>query len=287
MDRRLIQTAVFGSPDSDEPALCPEDAEELDAFRREHTNESIWCGTSLPGGCGRQLMTRRCIDKVSHFAHYKDNGAEHQCGRRTRGKDGANHLFVKADLAAWARTQGVSAVFDYPDPLGSGVLIRLEDARVVLVHLDKARPVPWTDETVWEVVLGPGVRSNPGVLARRGYVHRIRFEDQPGGRRRVQFGTEKPRVGTDWFGLDKLLLTAGGLTEAGHPAPAAPTSATARRTPASKQRTSTPATPPATSQPPAARQPEPVRRALLRLSAAVRENQPSHVAVPCNRSRNS
>jgi hypothetical protein len=59
MDRRLIRTAVFGSSDSDEPALCPETAEELDAFRREYENVTIWCGTMFEGGCGRRLMTRR------------------------------------------------------------------------------------------------------------------------------------------------------------------------------------------------------------------------------------
>ncbi|MEU9706948.1 hypothetical protein [Streptomyces sp. NPDC047981] len=41
MDRRLIQTAVFGSPDSDDPALCPETPEELEAFRREHEGVTI------------------------------------------------------------------------------------------------------------------------------------------------------------------------------------------------------------------------------------------------------
>ncbi|MFE5591167.1 hypothetical protein [Streptomyces sp. NPDC056549] len=74
MDRRLIQTALFGSPDSDEPALCPETPQELEDFRREHTGVTIWCGTQFEGGCGRQLTTRLCIDKICHFAHYGSGG---------------------------------------------------------------------------------------------------------------------------------------------------------------------------------------------------------------------
>ncbi|QUC59159.1 hypothetical protein IOD14_21600 [Streptomyces sp. A2-16] len=100
MDRRLIQTAVFGSPDSDEPALCPETVEELDVFRSEHEDVPIWYGTKFEGGCGRRLTTRRCTDKICHFAHYGSGGDGRPCGRKEHGKDSVNHLFAKAHLAA-------------------------------------------------------------------------------------------------------------------------------------------------------------------------------------------
>ncbi|MFP8963235.1 hypothetical protein ACLIYP_22180 [Streptomyces nanhaiensis] len=281
MDRRLIQTAVLGSPESDEPVVCPEDAEELDRFRREHANDTWWCGINLPGGCGRQLMTKRYTDKVCHFAHYRDGGDEHQCSRQARGRDSANHLFVKADFAAWLRAQGVSAEFEYPEPLGSAVLVRLEDGRVLLVHLDKDRPVMWDDGTVWEIVLGPGVRISPDALAHRGHVHRIRFDNEPGGRRSVKAGIEMPGVGSRWFDLHELVLTADGLTAADQPtagqfAASAPAPATtAASTPV--QRTIVSVAPPAVRKVPASRQPDPVRRAVLRLDGALHDNQPRRV----------
>ncbi|MEV6583758.1 hypothetical protein AB0M92_37115 [Streptomyces sp. NPDC051582] len=146
LDRRLIQTAVFGSSDSDEPALCPETVEELDAFRREHESTTIWCGTKFEGGCGRRLTTRRCTDKICHFAHYGADGAGQRCGRTAKGKDSADHLFAKAHLAAWLRAHGLTAEFTYPEPLGSAVRAQLDDGRTFLLHLDRSRPVAWDDD---------------------------------------------------------------------------------------------------------------------------------------------
>lgn len=146
MDRRLIQTAVFGSSDSDEPALCPETVDELDAFRLEHENTTIWCGTHFEGGCGRRLTTRRCTDKICHFAHYGTDGSGQPCTRTAKGKDSANHLFAKAHLAAWLRAHNHTAEFTYPEPLGSAVQARLDDGRTFLVRLDRSRPVAWDDD---------------------------------------------------------------------------------------------------------------------------------------------
>ncbi|WP_050514126.1 MULTISPECIES: hypothetical protein [Streptomyces] len=210
MDRRLIQTAVFGSPDSDAPALCPETPEELEAFRREHDGITIWCGTQFEGGCGRRLTTRLCADKICHFAHYGSGGGGQSCGRKDRGKDDANHLFAKAHLASWLRTQGVTAEFAFPEPLGSAVTVRLQDGRSLLLHLDRSRPVPW-DPGTWEVILGPGVRD-PHALTQRGYLHRVRFVDRPGGGRVMLFGTELYGRGTEvWDALDGIVLGPEGL----------------------------------------------------------------------------
>lgn len=217
MDRRLIQTAVFGSPDSDDPALCPEIPEELEAFRREHAGVTIWCGTRFEGGCGRQLTTRLYTDKICHFAHYGSGGTGQPCGRKDRGKDDANHLFAKAHLASWLRAQNITAEFDFPEPLGSAVTVRLPDGRKLHLHLDRNQPVSW-DPTVWETILGPGVRD-PHALIQRGYLHRVRFDDRPGGGRILLFGTEIHGRGTEhWDALEDIALTPEALVSRTRPA---------------------------------------------------------------------
>lgn len=275
MDRRLIQTAVFGSPDSDEPAVCPETVEELEDFRRRHENDSIWCGTMFEGGCGRRLTTRLCTDKICHFAHYASGRPGERCGRKAKGKDSANHLFAKAHLAAWLHTQGLSAEFSYPEPLGSAVLVKLEDGRTLMLHLDRNRPVTWDDDS-WEVVLGPGVRIAGDILEQRGYVQRIRFEERPGGGRIMHLGTEQPGAGTTWDGLEDIELTQRGLNTSTRP--------DAVRAPMPQQRKDgevgrrsivsvTPGRPRAAS---TARQDDPVKRALMHLDRALRD-QPAHL----------
>ncbi|GAA2984760.1 hypothetical protein GCM10010519_19000 [Streptomyces lactacystinicus] len=218
MDRRLIQTAVVGSPDSDEPAICPEDPQELDLFRLENTGTTWWCGLNLPGGCGRQLTTRRCDDKICHFAHYPSAGDEHgiQCGRLARGKDSADHLFMKADLAAWLKAQDIAVTFGFPEPRGAAIVSDLADGRRLLVHLDRTQPVNWDDAQVTEFLLGTGVLIPPDRLAARGYVHRIRYESERDGRRPLIIGTQRPDR-TDWSDLRTLILTPQGFAPADHP----------------------------------------------------------------------
>ncbi|MGY1495048.1 hypothetical protein ACW4TU_44885 [Streptomyces sp. QTS52] len=145
---------------------------------------------------------------------------DHRCGRRERGKDSADRLFSKAHLASWLRELGIAAEFTYPEPLGSAVMIGLEDGRSLLVHLDRNRPVA-RDNDAWETILGPGVLMTPGALAQRGYVHRIRFDDRPGGGRTMRFGTELPGEGTTWGSLDDVVLTPESLLHTTSPSPSA------------------------------------------------------------------
>ncbi|MCX4546504.1 hypothetical protein [Streptomyces sp. NBC_01565] len=272
MDRRLIQTAVFGSSESDEPALCPETVEELDAFRLEHENDTIWCGTKFEGGCGRRLTTRRYTDKICHFAHYGTEGTGQQCARTAKGKDSANHLFAKAHLASWLRAHNLTAEFTYPEPLGSAVRAHLDDGRTFLVHLDRNRSVAWDDDA-WEIVLGPGVPVITDILNRRGYVHRIRFEDRPGGGRVMRFGTEHPGQGTTWDSLDDVKLTPQGLNTVTRPdAVRAPLAEPPGQDTAS-QRAVVPVTRSQLLAVTAARQNDPVKRALLHLDRALRDQQ--------------
>ncbi|MFE5595293.1 hypothetical protein ACFQ9B_34240, partial [Streptomyces sp. NPDC056549] len=94
-DKRQIQTAVLGSPDSEEPLVLPLEAIELDAFRRQHEHDTYWCGLLL-GGCGLQLTTKLYTDRVCHFAYHPGpDGHPHVCGRHARSVASADHLYVK------------------------------------------------------------------------------------------------------------------------------------------------------------------------------------------------
>lgn len=228
MDTRLIQTAVLGDPESDEPVICPEDPEELAAFRLEHAGNTWWCGINLPGGCGRRLTTRRCTDKICHFAHVPDphghSDSRLPCNRRLRGKEDADHLFIKADIARWLRQQNIEADLTLPDPLGSAVTVRLADGRLLVVHLDTDRPPAWDDETVWEHILGPGCRISRDVLAQRGHVFWIRMEGRSDpGRRFVVAGIERAGAHTRWFDLTNLKVTADGINTVNEAHPLQPT----------------------------------------------------------------
>lgn len=277
MDRRLIQTAVFGSPDSDDPAVCPETADELEVFRVDHQAETIWCGTKFEGGCGRRLTTRLCHDKICHFAHYGSDGTGEPCARTAKGKDSANHLFAKSYLSLWLHSQGLAAQFSYPEPLGSALLAQLEDGRTLLVHLDRDCPVDWNG-IFWEVILGPGVGIPAHLLKQRGYVQRIRFEDRPGGGRVMRLGTEHPGRGTTWESLDDVKLTPQGLNTTTRP--------DAVRAPLAESPTQPEPCVPAprtivavTPQPVragGARQDDPVKRAVMHLDRALRD-QPGRV----------
>lgn len=58
VDRRLVQTAVLGSAESEDPVTLPTDCHEVDEFRAEFEGATFWCGVKL-SGCGRKLITKR------------------------------------------------------------------------------------------------------------------------------------------------------------------------------------------------------------------------------------
>ncbi|MGW0670710.1 hypothetical protein [Streptomyces sp. NPDC002746] len=271
----MIQTAVFGSSDSDEPAVCPETVEELEAFRRAHESDTIWCGTKFEGGCGRRLTTRLYTDKICHFAHYASQGSGERCGRKTKDKDSANHLFAKVHLAAWLQTQDLTAEFSYPEPLGSAVQAHLKDGRTLLIHLDRNRPVSWNEDS-WEIFLGPGVRIAQDVLEQRGYVQRVRFEGRPGGGRVMRLGTEVPGEGTTWEGLEKVKLTSRGLTTSTRPDAVRASMPQPPRTTVPDRRSIVSFTPSLPSVASTARRDDPVKSVLMHLDRALRD-QPDHL----------
>ncbi|MFE8926379.1 hypothetical protein [Streptomyces rochei] len=200
VDNRQIQTAVLAAPESDDPVVCPTDADELDAFREEFAGTTFWCGILL-GGCGGQLLTRRGNVRVSHFAHFPDpEGLLPECGRRSRGVASADHLYVRAATQAWLRRQGHTPRYRYIDrddvPVGSLVEIEL-DGRTLLLHMDPTTPPDWDAAQAGDIILGPGVQVDYRTLVRRGYVNRIKFVSE-GNQRVMMLGTELPMMGTDW-----------------------------------------------------------------------------------------
>ncbi|MFE4256278.1 hypothetical protein ACFRU3_44035 [Streptomyces sp. NPDC056910] len=211
-DKRRIQTAVLGSADSDEPLMLPMEAIELDAFRHAHEHDTFWCGTLL-GGCGGQLTTKLYTDRACHFAHHPDpDGLPHVCGRRARGVDSADHLYVRSAAAAWLASRGEQVSCEYPrhdgTPLGSVVDVRWRHG-ALRVHLDQAVAPVW--DNGMEPVLGTMVPVDRDTLIRRWYVHRIRLESE-GTARRVRIGTEAFARPTEWFALDECEMTERGLS---------------------------------------------------------------------------
>ncbi|MCF2131019.1 hypothetical protein L1I79_32035 [Strepomyces sp. STD 3.1] len=200
VDNRQIQTAVLTDPESDDPVVCPTDADELDEFREEFAGTTFWCGILL-GGCGGQLLTRRGNVRVSHFAHFPDpDGLLPECGRRSRGVASADHLYVRAATQTWLRQQGHTPRYRYIDrndiPVGSLVEIEL-DGRTLLLHMDPTTPPDWDAAQASDIILGPGVQVDYRTLVRRGYVNRVKFVSE-GNQRVMMLGTELPMMGTDW-----------------------------------------------------------------------------------------
>ncbi|UXY33240.1 hypothetical protein [Streptomyces sp. HUAS TT20] len=212
-DRRQIQTAVLGGADSEDPLMLPLEAIELDAFRRHHEHDTFWCGLLL-GGCGLQLTTKLYTDRVCHFAHYPGpDGHPHVCGRRARGVNSADHLYVKSEAAAWLRNRGLQADFEFTQPegapVGSVVDIQFQHGGL-RVHLDQAVQPAW-DQDGLEPVLGMSVPVERDTLIDRWYVHRIRLNSE-GTSRKVQIGTEAFAREPEWFALDDCEMTERGLS---------------------------------------------------------------------------
>ncbi|MFE6911886.1 coiled-coil domain-containing protein [Streptomyces erythrochromogenes] len=150
-----------------------------------------------------------------------------------------------------------------------------------LLHLDRNRPVAWDDDA-WELVLGPGVPVVASIPERRGYVHRIRFEDRPGGGRVMRFGTELPGRGTTWENLDKVTLTFQGLTTTDRPDGVRIPLAEASRTSEPGERSIITVTLSGSRSRAVmtARQDDPVKRAVMHLDRALREQSDQiHSAV--------
>jgi hypothetical protein len=219
-DRRLVQTAVIGSAASGMAIVLPQEADELRRLRRRHPTYSYWCGTQL-GGCGNKLSDRLYVDKVCHFAHAPNAS----CHRRANGASSADHLFIKQDLARWARTGGVDGRAVLRD-LGSGPgdavdfrvragrqRVRFQFRRLTHPEWRSAREELERDAASLDWVFGPG-SAHPETMAQMygtvGHVLRFRFGTE-GVERRIRIRAEAARSSTDWVPLDACEMTPEGL----------------------------------------------------------------------------
>ncbi|MBZ4016263.1 hypothetical protein CCS38_11025 [Streptomyces purpurogeneiscleroticus] len=221
IDTRLIQTAVIGNCDSDQPVILPEEPHNLDQFRLRFGTDRFWCGTLL-GGCGEQLMTKRYEDKVCHFAHFPDPEGARDCHRTAKGVESADHLFIKRDVAAWLAGQGHAAQADLRS-LGHGpgdavdfwlrateqllrFELRSEDYRTWRRAADslaaKAGHIEW--------VFGSDSPLVDDMMARQGYALRVRCETS-GTDRRVLIGVATRQGPVVWAPLDECRMTPHGL----------------------------------------------------------------------------
>ncbi|MER5561169.1 hypothetical protein ABT071_21450 [Streptomyces sp. NPDC002506] len=212
-DRRQIQTAVLGNPDSEVPLLLPLEAIELDSFRRQYRGQSFWCGSWL-GGCGRQLTTKLYLDRVCHFAHHANTDTGHDpCTRRARDVTSADHLYVKAAAEGLLRTRQLTGrvVCSPPGrvPAGSLVQLHLGDSLALTIHMNTAVAPDWQGLPTGRIAVEADVEVDRQVLQRLPYVHRIRCESS-GTRRSVLIGTQTAR-GTQWFSPDQCTVNPAGL----------------------------------------------------------------------------
>jgi hypothetical protein len=207
-DTRLVQTAVIGDEHSDVPVVLPTEAVHLDAFRRVHGHDTIWCGLLL-GGCGAQLAHKLYVDRQCHFQHHpQPNGAAHDCRGPKVGQSSADHLYVKAAMSQSLLDYGRAGRFAFPPPIGSLLDVDLDDGVALRVHMDGSVAPDWAGDRT--PVLGPGVTPEPGVLSRCPYVYRFRCENDGAGRR-VWIGTQSLAQPTEWVPLADCAWSEAGL----------------------------------------------------------------------------
>ncbi|MFC7909898.1 hypothetical protein [Streptomyces nigra] len=220
VDTRLIQTAVIGGRDSDQPVILPEQPHNFDQFLRRFGRDDFWCGTLL-GGCGEPLHPKRYVTKVCHFSHGADPGRG-ECHRTTHSADGADHLFVKAHATRWLTTQGHAAhgeLRTFGHCHGDAVDFRLPASDMFLrfeLHSEdyrswrKAADSLGAKEGRIEWVFGRDDVLAHDMVARRGYALLVRCETE-GNDRRVFIGTLTDGRKPAWDPLEQCRMTGKGL----------------------------------------------------------------------------
>ena len=222
VDTRLVQTAVIGTKDSDQPVILPEEPYNLDQFRRHFQGKRFWCGTLL-GGCGEELMTKRYETKVCHFAHFPDRtGLAPACHRVANGADSADHLFIKRDLTDWLKAQGVRVQAELRN-LGTGpgdavdfwLPSTCQRLRFQLCLQDyrtwyRAEQELSTSSEQMDWIFGAEGPISANMVQRQGYALRVKCETH-GSDRRVLVGVERTGRPVTWSSLDDCRLTSDGL----------------------------------------------------------------------------
>ncbi|POX60712.1 hypothetical protein C3492_25455 [Streptomyces sp. Ru62] len=220
IDTRLIQTAVIGGRDSDQPVILPEQPHNLDEFLRQFGRDDFWCGTLL-GGCGEPLRPKRYVTRVCHFAHEADPGRG-ECHRTTHSADGADHLFVKAHVTRWLAAQGHAAQGElrtFGHCHGDAVDFWLRRTKTHLrfeLHPEdyrgwrRAADSLGAKEGRIEWVFGRDDALARDMMARRGYALLVRCETEDNDRR-VYIGTLTDGKKTAWAPLEHCRMTESGL----------------------------------------------------------------------------
>ncbi|MFB8217176.1 hypothetical protein [Streptomyces anulatus] len=220
IDTRLIQTAVIGASDSDQPVILPEQPHNLDEFLRQFGRDDFWCGTLL-GGCGEPLRPKRYVTRVCHFAHEADPGRG-ECHRTANSVDGADHLFIKAHVTRWLAGQGHAAqgeLRSFGHCHGDAVDFRLARTKTHLrfeLHPEdyrswrKAADSLGAKQGRLEWVFGQDDALARDMVARRGYALLVRCETE-GTDRRVHIGTVTDGNRAPWAPLEQCKMTEGGL----------------------------------------------------------------------------
>ncbi|GLV97952.1 hypothetical protein [Streptomyces lavendulae] len=221
IDTRLIQTAVIGGRESDQPVILPEQPHNLDEFRRQFGTNRFWCGTLL-GGCGQKLMTKRYETKVCHFSHFPGREGSRACDRIATGVDSADHLFIKLHVKEWLAGQGHAAQAELRS-LGSGPGDAVDFwLRATEQHLRfELRPEDYRSwrraadslgvkEGHVEWVFGPDGPITRDMVARQGYALRVRCETV-GTDRRVLIGTVADNHIVVWASLESCRMTKDGI----------------------------------------------------------------------------
>lgn len=218
LDHRLVQTAVIGHKNSDQPVILPMDAWELDQWRKAHPNYTYWCGLQL-GGCGGELTDRRCTTKVCHFAHHPTAPV---CHRVNNGESSADHLFIKQGMRRLLGKREVRGQVETRD-LGTGpgdaVDVYLPDNRRRLrFQLSSVDYRAWrraedelaadADDIDWIFASDGPITQH--FLDRHGYCLRVRCETV-GGERCVHIGVEERDRTVFWTPLEECALTPAGI----------------------------------------------------------------------------
>lgn len=222
----MIQTAVVGRADSEQPVMLPLEAIETDAFRRRHEGSTFWCGLLL-GGCGKQLSTKLYLDRVCHFAHYPEaGGVGHLCARVATGIASADHLYLKRQLGAWLSELGLPSdgrlVSLRQRTAGEapnyGVDVAVPAVRASL-HVRLGSLSDSERQGLAGTAAGDGaewlfgeqaVADAERVRSQRGFVHRVRCQTV-GTERVVEIGLQAAADRVQWFGLQDCRITNDGL----------------------------------------------------------------------------
>ncbi|MHC5705292.1 hypothetical protein OTC26_028145 [Streptomyces tirandamycinicus] len=167
------------------------------------------------------MSDRLYRDKVCHFAHRPHTS----CRRTVTGAAGADHLFIKDDLAAWAertRLKGRATSRDLGTGPGGAVdfrvgavrqHVRFQFSRLAHAEWQQARRRLSSESATLDWVFGPGtaqLETMEELYDEYGYLLRFRFETH-GAVRRIRLRAEDPRRSTDWVPLDVCAMTPQGL----------------------------------------------------------------------------